>query len=364
MLCKRCACADKSRCLHPYWYEFTIRGKRYKKTTSTKDKRLAGQLESQERAKVLERRAGLAEPDLVLLKTHVDDYLKYTAQHNSTSYKDTIVLANFLEVVGNQPLPDVTAFQIQKWMIKRANVVSRSTVNRELNIIRGCLSRAVDWKRLVSSPAGQVERFHVDDVRIRVFTDDELRAVLTSGNDFVELLCRVTLESLARLSEVLELRREHFGPTWIEFRRKGGKVTRAAVTAPIRARLLARCHPDGAIFGEGALGHPPSEQTASNRVVRLLKRLHIRDASHHTMRHTGVTMMLERGDNPRAIQQLAGWGSMRMLERYGHARDASIRQAVTGNADHLDNLLASASPADSSVLPTPEHTAESLIAVS
>ena len=62
--------------------------------------------------------------------------------------------------------------------------------------------------------------------------------------------------------------------------------------------------------------------------------------SHHTMRHTGITLMLEKGRNPRAIQTLAGWTSLRMLERYGHVRDAEILQAVAGNAEHLERAAA------------------------
>jgi hypothetical protein len=46
------------------------------------------------------------------------------------------------------------------------------------------------------------------------------------------------------------------------------------------------------------------------------------------MRHTGITFMLEAGVNPRAIQKLAGWTSMRILERYGHVRDAELQRAV------------------------------------
>ena len=53
------------------------------------------------------------------------------------------------------------------------------------------------------------------------------------------------------------------------------------------------------------------------------------------MRHTGVTLMLEHGINPRVIQFLAGWTSMRMLDRYGHVRDPEVRRAVTANAEHV-----------------------------
>ena len=60
-----------------------------------------------------------------------------------------------------------------------------------------------------------------------------------------------------------------------------------------------------------------------------------RSGSHHTMRHTGVTLMLEAGINPRVIQLLAGWTSLRMLDRYGHVRDSEVRRAVMANAAHL-----------------------------
>jgi hypothetical protein len=57
------------------------------------------------------------------------------------------------------------------------------------------------------------------------------------------------------------------------------------------------------------------------------------------MRHTGVTMMLEAGVNPRVIQQLAGWTSLRMLERYGHACDVEAHRAATAMHAALDNAV-------------------------
>lgn len=216
----------------------------------------------------------------------------------------------------------------------KAADVSKSTVNRELNIIRGCFSRAVDWGRLALSPLRTVKAYKVDDSRIRVLNDDELKVVLTARAD-VALLCRVTLTSLNRISEVLGLRREHLGPSWMEVRRKGGRVHRIALPEDLRVSLLKRCATSGYIFGEGANGEPPTQQTASNRVIRTLASLGLAGVTHHTMRHTGVTLMLEAGINPRVIQLLAGRTSLRMLERYGYTRDTEIRRAVTSNADRL-----------------------------
>ena len=141
--------------------------------------------------------------------------------------------------------------------------------------------------------------------------------------------------SLNRISEVLALRREHLGASWMEVRRKGGRVNRIALPQDLRVSLLERCATSGYIFGEGPHGEPPTQQTASNRVIRTLASLGLAGVTHHTMRHTGVTLMLEAGINPRVIQLLAGWTSLRMLERYGHMRDTEIRRAVTSNADRL-----------------------------
>jgi integrase len=162
----------------------------------------------------------------------------------------------------------------------------------------------------------------------------------------VALLCRVTLISLNRISENLGLRREHLGPSWMEVRRKGGRVHRITLPDDLRTALLARCAPSGYIFGEGPAGEPPTQQTASNRVIRAMAALGLHGVTHHTMRHTGITLMLEKGRNPRAIQFLAGWTSLRMLERYGHVRDAELRQAVTGNADHLKQVRTKTPTAD------------------
>jgi hypothetical protein len=45
--------------------------------------------------------------------------------------------------------------------------------------------------------------------------------------------------------------------------------------------------------------------------------------------------MLEHGINPRVVQFLAYWTSMRMLDRYGHVRDSEVRLAVSANAQHI-----------------------------
>jgi integrase len=344
-LFKRCACDDHTRCKHPYWFLFRLHRQRYRESTHTANRTLAERIAQKKRIAVHEGKAGLRRPKPVRLSEHVKAYLQHTAKTNQTSYKDKSVLDAFIASVGDRPIDEVSPFHVERWKQERSEDVSKSTVNRELNIVRGCFSRAVEWGRLSLSPMRTVKPYKVDDARVRVLTDDELRTVLGAAPD-VALMCRVTLVSLNRISEVLALRREHLGPSWMEVRRKGGRVHRIALPDDLRTALLARCVKSGYVFGEGPDGEPPTQQTASNRIIRAMSALGLDGVTHHTMRHTGVTLMLEAGINPRVIQLLAGWTSLRMLERYGHVRDTEIRRAVTSNAEHLQQAATKTATAE------------------
>lgn len=337
MLFKRCTCTAPARCKHVYHYEIEIHRKRYRRSTKTANRAVAHRIMERRRLAILDG-TDAADAPTVTLKQHCTTYCTYTSKTNRTAYKDAAVLEKLQAVVGALNLEGVTAFHIEKWKMARASEVSQSTVNRELNIVRGCFARAVEWELIEASPCTAVKRYDVDDQRVRVLDNDELRRVLQDADPTTALICRVTLECLPRLSEVLGIHRSHIGPSWVEIRRKGGLVDRCALTPALRAALLARG--SGYVFGEGSTGRPPYEQKASLRIVRTLTRLGITDASHHTMRHTGVTLMLEAGVNPRVIQKLAGWSSLRMLERYGHTRDSEMQRAVAANAAHLDAVLA------------------------
>jgi site-specific recombinase XerD len=65
--------------------------------------------------------------------------------------------------------------------------------------------------------------------------------------------------------------------------------------------------------------------------------------------------MLEHGINPRVIQFLAGWTSLRMLDRYGHVRDSEIRRAVTTNAEHLTEAATKTATAEKIPAAISEH---------
>ncbi len=53
-----------------------------------------------------------------------------------------------------------------------------ATVNRELDCLRGILSKAVEWGKLLDSPVRTVKRLKVDNRRTRILTEDEQMRLL------------------------------------------------------------------------------------------------------------------------------------------------------------------------------------------
>ena len=255
-------------------------------------------------------------------------YTDYTAATNRTSYKDKDVLKRFLAEVGDKSLSDTLPFHLERWKASRAKVVSPSTVNRELNIVRGCFSRAVDWKRLTVSPAKSVKPYRVDNVRLRILSDGEVGWVLEACPPDLRLIARTTLECLMRLSEVIGLRLADIGPSYATIvQSKNGQSRRVPLTPELREALILRSQGHGYVFGAGKADTPATAAACSVAYARLIKPLSLAGVSHHTFRHTGASNMLRDGASARAVQLIGGWTTLRMVERYCHVTDEELQQS-------------------------------------
>jgi integrase len=184
----------------------------YRGSTRTPNVTLARRILVARQAAALEGKEGLSRPSRgPLLSAFIKDYLGAVEEEHATYVKDERVLKEFKSFIGDRHLADISRFVMEKWKIARAKQVTQSTVNRELNVLRGMFSRAVEWKQLAVSPTQGVRKFDVDDARVRVLSSEEIARVLADSPAHIALMSRVTLECLPRLSEVLGLRREHIG---------------------------------------------------------------------------------------------------------------------------------------------------------
>ena len=307
-----------------------LHGREYRGSTRTGNRTLATRIAEKRKVEVLEGRTGLRRRSVPKLSKFIPEYTEWTAKTNRTACKDAGVLAGFVASVGDQRLDEVSPFHIERWKTLRVKEVQPATVNRELNIIRGCFSRAVEWGHLTLSPVRGVKPYRVENTRTRILSSEEIQRVLDGSSGDLRLIARATLESLFRLSEALNLQREDIGPTFATVvYGKNGRMRHVPLTAELRSDLLQRAHTSGWIFGEDRYeGQPPTQSAVTIAFCRLMRRLNVQGASHHTLRHTGASAMVAAGVSLRVVQEIGGWTSLRMLERYAHPTGEEMQKAV------------------------------------
>jgi len=354
-LTKRCACPAQP-CEHAWNYVFKIKGQRYRGTTNTNVHRVALDVARAARVTAIKKAAGLMADTTPAIKLSalVKKYDAFVlAEHPASAAKDIRVVHAFRDSLDGDPALDtITSWQITKFQSERVGATdtrsdgrkgrarARSTVERDMHAIRGLFRQAVVWADdtgLTVNPCAPktrgdkssgVAKLKFDERKIRTATAAEL-ALLKTAPRVVRVLCELTVTSLGRLMELATLRPVDLDTVAnrITVRRKGGKAQALPVTAAQMAELSAMvvdADQPFVLFGDAV----PSQQALTNTIRRWWIGRGVRGVSHHTMRHTGVTLMLDAGVNNRVIQKLAGWSSLRMLERYGHAPDAEVARAV------------------------------------
>lgn len=108
--------------------------------------------------------------------------------------------------------------------------VRPGTVNRELDTLKSILSKAVERKYLVDSPARGVKRFRLENRRTRILSPDEQRRLLEACERMPKLqaLVKLALITGARIGELLDLRWEDCQDGYMTFwQTKNGRVRRA-----------------------------------------------------------------------------------------------------------------------------------------
>jgi integrase len=335
---KRCTCADP--CEHVYHFEFRHRGRQHRETTHTANHKLAGRIAERRQREIVGRAAGVSsasDPSRVRLSTLRAQYDEWVTGAHRHPYEAQQIIHRFCAFFTDDPfVADITPFDLERYRSHRLKTCARSTVHSQFGIVQGMLRQAAIWYPGLHRPDAGVSKWRPDEAEIAILTPEEIRYTLTELPPILALICRVTLETLARLHEVLGLTIHDVGPKWMTRRLKGGRRLRIEITPALAAALRAPLRPGQVhLFevpirggrGRPAVWRPLTRAQASARFTAWFRQHALRHLHHHCYRHTGISLMLDGGTNPKAIQQLAGWTSLAMLPRYGHVGNREMQRA-------------------------------------
>lgn len=267
-----------------------------------------------------------------------------TAHHRGAAGEASILRQLALYFNRFASLAEIAESNVKEWMTWRVKTVEPSTVNRELDVLKRLMIAAVPTY-LEKSPIAGLRRFRVDEKEPRILTPDEELKMLAAGSLEDRAWLLTALDTLLRLSNVVNLK-------WaqVKFQTRGIVPLNAKVKhdiVPISTRMYAalRALPQDTVWvfpGFHVVGEKPS--AAKNKIIRrfdlLCQLAHVphgraaEGVTFHCLRHTGATRALQRGASVRTVMKLGGWKDERSVMRYVHAADSDVRKAAESIGQH------------------------------
>src|SRR3989441_7876120 len=196
-----------------YYYEFELRGRRYRESTRQRNPRIAGKMESARSTQILKGEVGIREKQPTMtLRKFADDCFKphvestfagkfKTREYSLNSLKNLIA---FHELV-DKPLDEIKPESITAYATRRLDLgMEISTVNRELMVLRRMFHLAIEWGK-TDRILPKVRMIPGEKHRDRVISRDEelryLMAALTLLRDVATILldCGLRPEECFRL---------------------------------------------------------------------------------------------------------------------------------------------------------------------
>lgn len=324
----------KRRNSRNWWIRFTDpQGKQVRLSSGTTDRRAAQEYEDTLRAQ-LWRQAKLGDRPRYKWQHAVEQWL---AEHsNHARPKERKQVLRWL----HPHLYDMHLDEIDKPLIEQitqiriADGVSNASVNRTLEVIRAILRRAADeWEWIERAPKVRMlpERQH----RIRWLTRDETTRLLAVLPEHLEAMVRFSLATGLRERNVTQM---EWSQVDLERRVAWVHADQAKARKPIAVPL----NDEAVVVLRRQLGkHRRRVFTYKCRPVdtahgtawrNALKRAEIENFRWHDLRHTWASWHVQNGTPLNVLQELGGWASYEMVQRYAHL-----------SADHLAEYAANVS---------------------
>ncbi len=94
--------------------------------------------------------------------------------------------------------------------------------------------------------------------------------------------------------------------------------------------LLVSNHRVGEYVFTDAEGRKLNPSTLSHRFKKTVRKAGLPDSIHfHTLRHTGISWLINKGVPPPFVQRIAGHSSLAVTQIYTHLEDENLHTAIS-----------------------------------
>lgn len=321
------------------WYlDIRVNGRRYAMRLGKDISRsVARELASVKRAAILKNDAGIGKKKQdVNFKEARQKFEAWMAAEKRPStvkgYQECLLRLS--SVFESKRLSEITPWILEKYRKDRTDAGAPIRANRELATLKNLFNKAVAWKLYEGdNPVCAVTFRKEPRTRLRVLEVEEEARLLAVSPEPLRSMITIAINTGLRRSELLTLR-------WADVDLRRGLLTVAAAyaktgrtrTVPLNSiarqvfkQLRDVTAPDSLVF-PGRQGR--ERQAIQTPFDNACDRAGLIGVTMHTLRHTFASRLVLAGVDLRTVQEVGGWQTISMVERYSHLNPAHKAQAV------------------------------------
>jgi integrase len=246
----------------------------------------------------------------------------------------------YTEILGTLPVASLSPVAIAAFKKRLGDDgISVATINRHLSFLRAALNHAKGRGKIESdhyflklSKADRKKVFQEEapSAGIRRVSNEQFEAVMAGLPEPFRPPARLLLATAARKEEILDLRWGNVRGDSLYFRRTKSGRPRTVPLSPDAQNLIplrpAGSGDDDLVFRGRDGGSLSNNFNRSWNVARHQAGLDWFRV--HDLRHEAASRFIEAGGTLRELQELGGWSSLELVERYAKVDRERIRDAV------------------------------------
>jgi len=246
-------------------------------------------------------------------------------------------LKAFERLCGDKLIRTITTYDVEKFKQLRANEVKHVTLNIDLRTLRAAFNYAKRLKLIDENPFHGVKLARLPDREAAFLTENDFHQLINTIDDIsFRNIVVFAMFTMLRRGEIVNLQwadvnvdrkylvvRNHDG-----FHVKGGKPRVIQMCQWVYDYLSHMNHTSQYVY----VG-PHNNRIGANTLTRKFK-YYVRQAGlderlhFHSLRHSGISYLLNKGVPQDSIRRLAGHSSVLTTEIYSHYEDPTLFAAV------------------------------------
>ncbi len=312
-----------------WWVRFTHKGHRVQQSSGTANRDKAEEYEAKLKSSLWEQERLGAKP-IYRWNDAVVRYLRET-QHKASQVSDIYHLCWLDQYLNGVELQAIKRDMLDKISAtKQAEGVANSTVNRVLEVVRALLKKACnEWEWLDRVPS--VRMLPEPTKRVRWLTRNEADRLVAELPPHLADTVRFSLETGLRRSNVTGLQWSQVDlvrrTAWIH---PDQAKARKAIPVPLSnvAVLTLRKQIGKHQVNVFTFNGKPVNQVNTKAWHKALKRVGIENFRWHDLRHTWASWHIQEGTPLHVLQELGGWSTPEMVQKYAHLSSEHLAQWV------------------------------------